>query len=49
MQWNPVNAVTSGSKEFGCINGVAVLSRQAQISCLEGRNDKYTEHRIRIS
>ena len=31
VQWNPVNTVTSGSKKFGRINGVAVLSGQAQI------------------
>lgn len=49
IQWNPINTVTSGSKKFACINGVAVLSRQAQISCLEGRNDKYTKHLILIS
>ena len=40
LQWNPV---TNGSKKL------AVLSRQAQISSLEGLNDKYTVHRIRIS
>ena len=28
---------------------LAALSRLAQISSLEGRNDKYTVHRIRIS
>ena len=32
VQWNPVNTITNGSKKFGRINGVAVLSRQAQIS-----------------
>ena len=31
-----------GQKRFGCIDGVAVLPGQAQISWLEGRNDKYT-------
>ena len=30
VQWNPVNMVTNGSKKFGRINGVAVLSGQAQ-------------------
>ena len=44
-----VNTVTSGSKKFGGINGVALLSGQAQISWIEGRNDKYTEQHIRIS
>ena len=32
--------VTNGSKKFGCINGVALLSRQAQIPLLEGHNVK---------
>lgn len=27
LQWNPLNTVTNGSKEFGCINGVAGLTR----------------------
>ena len=27
IQWNSVNAVTIGPKEFGRINGVAVLTR----------------------
>ena len=31
VQGNPVNMVTSGSKKFGRVNGVAVLSGQAQI------------------
>ena len=41
-----------GQKRFGHVDGVAVLPGQAQISWLEGRNDKYTRndtvHRIRI-
>ena len=44
IQWNPVETVTIG-KKIGRINGVAALSGQAQ---LEGRNDRYTVHRIRI-
>ena len=32
LQWNPVNTVTNGPKKFGQINGVAILSVQAQIS-----------------
>ena len=27
IQWNPVNTVTTGPKQFGHINGVAVLTR----------------------
>ena len=46
LQWNPVNTVTNGPKKFGQINGVAILSGRAQISWLEGRNDKYTIHCI---
>ena len=39
-----------GQKKLGRINGVTLLSGQAQISWPEGRNDKYTVHRrIRIS
>ena len=26
LQWNPVNAVTNGPNEFGCINGVLGLT-----------------------
>ena len=48
-QSNSVNTVTNGSKTFGNINGVAVLSGQAKIAWLKGRNDKYTVHRIHIS
>ena len=33
---DPVDIVTNGSKKFVCINGVAVLLGQAQISWLEG-------------
>ena len=33
-------------KKIGRINGVAVLPGQAQISWLEGSNNKYTVHRI---
>ena len=40
LQWNPVNTVTNGPKIM------AVLPRQAQISWLEGGNDKYTLHHI---
>ena len=32
VQWNSVNTVTNGSKKFGRINGVVILSGQAQIS-----------------
>ena len=31
LQWNPVNTVTSGSKNVRRINGVAVLQGQGQI------------------
>ena len=31
LQWNPVNTVTSGSKNVRRINGVAVLPGQGQI------------------
>ena len=48
-QWNSVNTVTNGSKNIGRINGVVILSGQDQISWLEGSNDKFTIHRIRIS
>ena len=46
LQWNPVNMVNNGPKKFGQINGLAILSGQAQILWLDGRNDKYTVHRI---
>ena len=42
VQWNPVNTVTDGSKKFGRINGVAVLSGQSAILI-------YTTHRIHTS
>ena len=48
-QSNSINTVTNGSKPFGNINGVVVLSGQAKIAWLKGGNDKYTVHRIRIS
>ena len=46
-----VNMVTNWSKQFGCINGVAVLAGQGQISWLKGGNEKYmhTVQRIRTS
>ena len=34
VQWNPVNMVTNGSKEFGhvkTVNGVTILLGQAQL------------------
>ena len=46
IQWNPVDTVTNGPKKIGCINRVAILLGQDQISRLEGRNDKYTVHCI---
>lgn len=47
----PVNMVTNWSKKFGCINGVAVLVGQGQISWLKGGNEKYmhTVQHIRTS
>ena len=33
-------------QKFGRIKRVAVLQGLAQISWIEGRNDKYTQHRI---
>ena len=33
-------------QKFGRIKGVAVLQGLVQISWIEGRNDKYTVHRI---
>ena len=44
IQWKPVNTVTNGSKKIGRINGVAVLSAQAQIPWLENRNDLSTPY-----
>ena len=52
LQWNSVNTVTNGPKKYSHINGVAVLSGQAQLSLLEGSywqiHQEYTVHRIRF-
>ena len=43
LQWNLVNMVTSGPKEFGCINGVVILTRVfARSPKNSGRNNEVT-------
>ena len=45
LMWSPM-----GQKNLAeCINGVTLLSGQAQILWLEGHNDLYTVQQIRIS
>ena len=49
LQWDPVNTVTYGPKKFGRVNRVAILLGLAQISYLEGGNDRYAVRHIHLT